>query len=195
MRNLKAMAAHGWGLLAGPADVSRYARLEPPWRFALDNGAWGCFQRGDQLDERAFLHAVEELHVSADWLVLPDIVTGGMRSLEYSLRWLDELTWVTCPVLIAVQDGMTEADVRPHLSKRVGLFLGGSTEWKLHTMHAWGQLARETGAHYHVGRVNTKRRIRLAISAGAHSCDGTSATVFSVTAGPLAAAAKQQALL
>ncbi|MFV3332929.1 hypothetical protein ACNFIA_18455 [Pseudomonas sp. NY15437] len=83
--------------------------------------------------------------------------------------------------LIAVQDGVEPDDVREFLSPSCGLFLGGSTDWKLKTCNAWGVLARRRNCHFHVGRVNSAKRIKLCSAAGAHSIDGTSATRFSKT--------------
>jgi hypothetical protein len=70
----------------------------------------------------------------------------------------------------------------------LGLFVGGSTAWKWANVAALGEIARRTGAYLHVGRVNSQRRIGACIDAGAHSCDGTSPTRFSVNAAPLGGA-------
>jgi hypothetical protein len=88
---------------------------------------------------------------------------------------------------------MTREDVEPVLKEnpRMGIFLGGSTEWKLATMYDWGLLACAARRWYHIGRVNTRRRIRLAAEAGADSFDGTSASRYSDTL-PLLEAARQQ---
>ena len=126
----------------------------------------------------------------AEWTVLPDVVAGGLDSLAFSLTWLSRIGGLR---LLAVQDGMTPDDVRPYLRPSVGLFLGGTTEWKLATMYEWGRLAAQAGCHYHVARVNTHRRIRMCAAAGAHSFDGTSASRFSVNAGPLAEVARAEA--
>lgn len=156
--------------------------------YALDNGAWTAFQQGTPFDEGAFLGLLDALGDGADWIVLPDIVAGGLASLDYSLSWLDR---VPGHRLLAVQDGMTAADVRSLLGPAVGLFVGGSTEWKLSTMRQWGALAREVGCYMHVGRVNTRRRIALCAEAGADSFDGTSATRFAVNIPKLTAATNQ----
>jgi hypothetical protein len=89
---------------------------------------------------------------------------------------------------------MAPDDVRRLLGARRGIFVGGSTGWKLATARAWGVLAREVGCHLHIARVNTTRRIRLCQDAGADSFDGTSATRFAVTCAPLSAAVAQHHL-
>lgn len=189
-RNMEALKAHGWGLLLTPDTIVRARRALPPgYRYAIDNGAWGCHQRGVAFDGDGFGELVD-LHANgAEWVVVPDIVAGGLESLAFSLSWLPRLQGL--PLLLAVQDGMSTDDVEPYLGAGVGLFLGGSTEWKLATMRQWGQLARRVGCHYHVARVNTARRIALCQDAGAHSFDGTSASRFAVTTPRLTAAMRQ----
>ena len=159
---------------------------------ALDNGAWSAFTQGLPFDERAFDKAFNLLGEKAEWFVLPDIVAGGMRSLDLSLSWMDKLGPNLPTVsLIAVQDGMKPDDVRHHLGPRCGIFLGGSTSWKLETLHSWGILARRRNCHLHVGRVNSAKRILLCAAAGgAHSIDGTSASMYQKTVAPLSAAVK-----
>jgi hypothetical protein len=100
-------------------------------------------------------------------------------------------------LLLPVQDGMTPEHVGPVLREfpNVGIFLGGSTEWKLREMYGWGMVAHAYGRHYHIARVNTRRRIRLAEEAGADSFDGTSATRFSCTLPLLESARRQRALI
>ena len=85
------------------------------------------------------------------------------------------------PPLLAVQDGIDPCDVRRIVGPEVGIFLGGTTDWKLRTMRAWGQLAQDRGAYFHVARVNSVKRINLCMDAGAHSFDGTSVTRFGKT--------------
>jgi len=174
---ISALRRAGWRLLCEPSQLGRYS-APPPLAYALDNGAWGCYQRGEPFDAEAFVELMSWLGPGADWIVVPDIVEGGHRSLDFSLLWLDRVRSVG-PALLAVQDGISPADVRTIVGPGLGLFLGGSTEWKLETMGAWGRLAKERGAYFHVARVNTVRRITLCQDAGAHSFDGTSVTRFS----------------
>jgi len=173
-RNLDALRQAGWRLLVSAAGVLRTEGFQ----YALDNGAWSAFQQGTPFDEMAFGKALDLLGENADWVVLPDIVAGGMASLEFSLQWLDRLQPFPQKLLIAVQDGMCPDDVREYLSPAVGIFVGGSTEWKLATLDSWSVLARRRCCYLHVGRVNSARRIALCAAAGASSFDGTSATRF-----------------
>lgn len=165
-------------------------------RHALDNGAWRAFQQNEPFNETGFLRLIDRSAEDADFVVVPDIVAGGMRSLDFSLSWLPRLSQIRTP-LLPVQDGMdvfTVASVL-HEAPNLGIFLGGSTEWKLQTMYEWGVLADIMNRHYHVGRVNTARRIRLCEEAGADSFDGTSATMFSCTLPLLESARQNRSLL
>jgi hypothetical protein len=149
-------------------------------KYALDNGAWGCFNRGEDFNWRRFTDMVNVLGPGADWVIAPDIVCGGVKSLAVSVKWRKDFD--ACPVLIAVQDGMTVEDVRPHLGKRTGIAVGGSTEFKKKSLPYWSKLSSDVGCHLHVLRVNTRRRLMACSVAGAHSVDGTSASVFSSSA-------------
>jgi hypothetical protein len=190
-RNLAAIKDNGWRLLVSPGAVPV---LDIP--YALDNGAWSSFSTGAQWDEIAFRKHVERYARQADFVVAPDIVGGGNVSLRLSLRWLPQLRHCRL-TLLAVQDGMTIPEVSPVLRDHpeLGLFLGGSTEWKLTTMYEWGLVAASLLRHYHVGRVNTARRIRLAAESGAHSFDGTSVSRYAQTMPLLESARRQPSLL
>jgi hypothetical protein len=154
-------------------------RTEGFKRYCLDNGAWSAFVAKEPFDEAAFLKAYA-LAPGADFVVLPDIVAGGLRSLDFSLDWRDRLERV-CLQLLAVQDGMETGDVRQFVGPDLGIFVGGTTEWKEATMAGWGKLGRECGAYMHVGRVNTIRRFNLCRAVGADSVDGSSASRYAVT--------------
>ena len=103
--------------------------------------------------------------------VLPDIVAGGLESLALSLRWLDELP-AHLPWYLVVQDGMTAADVEPHLHRVAGLFLGGTNEFKA-TAKVWADLAHAHGKLFHFGRAASIPKIQLALASGCDSLDTT----------------------
>lgn len=187
-RNLAAIRAAGFGLLVSSAGRVRTEGFED---FVLDNGKWTAHTTGAPWSEAAFVAMVQALGLSAQWTLVPDIVAGGLESLALSREWLPRLEFLCRMRLIAVQDGMEPADLEPLVGPDVGIFLGGSTEWKLQTMKRWGAFAHEAGCHYHVGRVNTAKRMALAIGAGAHSADGSSAARFAKTVPMLLNATRQ----
>ena len=191
-RNLAALRAHDWRLLVSRGGVWRTEGFD---RYALDNGAWSDFQAGRPFDSDAFDALLDQHGCGADWIVLPDIVAGGLDSLRLSARWLNRCLSVCDLVLLAVQDGMTEADVAPLVGRSVGVFLGGSTEWKLANMLRWGEFCAAQSVHYHVARVNTAKRFALAAAAGADSIDGSSASRYAVTLPKLDLWSRQKDLL
>ena len=180
-RNLAMLRLHGWRLLVSAAGALRHEGFP----FALDNGAWSAFTQGRPFDERSFARALRMMGPGADWTVIPDIVAGGPASLDLSLRWMRRVLDETPRALIAVQNGLECRDVRPFLGSRVGIFVGGDTQWKLSTLPGWAALGREVGCWVHVGRVNTRQRILACTAAGAHSFDGTSASRYAVNVRPL----------
>jgi len=163
-------------------------------RYALDNGAWSAAQTGRPWDADAFLRAVAQLGAHADFIVLPDIVGAGTASLKRSRTWLPFLLGSTGLLLLPVQDGLEPSDVLPLLGANVGLFVGGTTAWKLATVGMWGAVANRVGCYLHVGRVNTARRIARCHAAGVQSFDGTSITRYAVTLPGLEEARRQSAL-
>jgi len=178
----------GWRWLLNPYDA------RPGYQhYAMDCGAWIAHNRGTTLDEALFEKFVARYHQNADWIVLPDIVAGGQASLALSLSWIGRLP-ASSKLLLAAQNGMTFDDVSQHLNERIGIFLGGDTDYKLSTGHAWGEIARQRHCYFHVGRVNSARRIMWCSEIGADSFDGTSATVYSQTLPRLERARQQPSI-
>lgn len=190
-RNLDALRTHGWGILLTPDNPTPPTGL----RRAADNGAWWAHVNGQPFREKPFMNLVDRHGASCDFVVVPDIVAGGMKSFDFSLGWLSRLSGLKL-LLFPVQDGMEVREVCRMLRREtsLGIFLGGSTEWKLKTMPLWGAVAAALNRHYHVGRVNTGRRIRLCAEAGADSFDGTSATMYASTLPMLDDARRQPSL-
>lgn len=194
-RNLAALREHGWGLLVSRAGAWRTEGFD---RVALDNGAWADFQAGRTFDEDGYDRYLEWAEAQPhpfDWLALPDIVAGGIASLQLSLRYLNRGLSISPLVLIAVQDGMTPENIAPLVGSQVGVFLGGSTDWKIRTMAEWGRFCATRDIYYHVARVNSIARIALAASCGADSIDGSSASRYAVSLPKLAYAARQPDML
>lgn len=181
------LAALGFGECTQRGET---AARRHPW--FLDNGAFADFKAGRSFDGDAWRRTFEH-HRGApapDFVVLPDIVGGGRASLDHSLEWYlptRELcleTWgEQPPFYIAVQDGMTAADVDEAILNAHGIFVGGSLEWKLRAApgiirRAHGLLPRvddsgefERYVPVHVGRVGSGRRIVWSRLVGADSID------------------------
>lgn len=190
-RNLAALRRAGWRLLVSATGCWRHEGFP----YAIDNGAWTAHQQGHDIDLDIFARLLAKMGRDADWVVVPDIVGGGLASLDLTLEWLPRVMDEAPRAMIAVQDGIEVDEVETLLGDRVGVFVGGSTEWKLSTMGAWAEAARRHGAWCHIARVNTARRIRRCHDVGAHSFDGTSASRFSKTLPRLDHARRQPTML
>ena len=193
---LDALQAAGWRLLMSPDTLERAkGKAAPRWTdgtpapYCLDNGAWGCFTRGVPFDADRFRWALERIGAGADWVVMPDAVGDRAATLEMSKAWRRELAGYR--FVFCVQDGMKPEEVLKAARGAVGLFVGGSTEFKEATMRTWARLAHDNGMICHVGRVNSQRRIRMCHTAGVDSIDGSSVARFSCTLRRLDLAVRQ----
>lgn len=148
--------------------------------FAIDNCAYSFYSRGLDFDPAPFLRMCRKCHglgLVPDFVVIPDIVGGGAHSLHFSEGWFGSLSseFPGWRFYLAVQDGMTEDMVRssplfPHIS---GLFVGGTTDWKLGTMGSWASFAHSHGLGVHVGRIGPVVFMIEADKAGIDSIDST----------------------
>jgi len=175
-------------------------RTYPEWpdgtraTYAMDNGAWTAHQKGIPFDSAAFLWALDRIGEQADWIVMPDCVGDAAQTLEMAAEWWPRLRRFD-RVLFAVQDGMEVCDVEPWVRRGCGLFVGGSTDWKLRTLALWSSVAHRSDQWCHVGRVNSIRRFRMCLDAGIDSVDGSGVAQFPSTLDRLVATLKQPSLL
>jgi len=187
-KTLSALRASGWRLLLTPDILKKTKDKRPqlwptgePAPYALDNGAFGAYQRGVSFDSDAFRWAVARVGSSADWVAIPDSVGNAVLTYKLAGEWFEYVKKYTRRPLFVVQDDMKSNDVRRWVSRGCGLFVGGSTEFKLKTMGKWSRLAHDYGNICHVGRVNSQKRIILCAHAGADSFDGSSVAQFPST--------------
>lgn len=159
---------------SGVGQVVSRGELPPtghPWFY--DNGAFVDWKNDLPFDEAAFVRDVTLISAATskpDFVVLPDVVGGGLKSLHHSLRWLPFVRGAA-PLYLAVQDGMTPADI--DCSPLDGLFVGGSLPWKIKSAREWIAFAHASGLPCHVGRCGTARRVAWAKRIGADSIDSS----------------------
>ncbi len=106
------------------------------------------------------------------WAVAPDVPFDAAGTLAESLPWLARIRELGVPAAFAAQDGCDLLGL-PWDQFDV-LFIAGSTEWK--TGPVAERLAREAkarGKGVHMGRVNSRARLRTAEWFGCDSADGT----------------------
>ena len=163
------------------------SRMRSPWFY--DNGAYRDWKDGREFNSMRFERDMRRISYShgnpaarlvddgsPDFVVLPDLVAKGPESLRFTAEW----RWYTrdLPSYVAVQDGMTESTVARFLDDAissevpyVGLFVGGTLEWKLDTSAAWVRFAHARGLRCHIGRVGVPDRVLWAHEIGADSID------------------------
>jgi len=146
----------------------------------LDNGAFTCWTKGYPFQEEIFFKTMADAYkhgIKLDFVVCPDIVTGGKRSLDFSLEYASGKLKTCSNLALAVQDGMEPRDlVKYHYDMFKYIFVGGSREWKWKTAESWVKLAHERGKLCHIGRVGTLDLLKTAYSIGADSVDSTNFT-------------------
>jgi len=165
---IQELISYGWGEMTQPREF-------PPRRkpFALDNYAFACFKNNKPWDADSFKRAVYacyERQILPDFVVVPDRVAKGIESLEFSLSWVPWLRGFA-PLYLAVQDGMLLEHVSPVMGQFDGLFVGGTTPWKMASGFWWVSLAHSRRMPCHVGRISGRTRTRLVKSWKADSID------------------------
>ena len=143
--------------------------------YALDNGAYLCHINGDRFDEAAFLRYCVRYGQYADWIAIPDVVCNASETLKNIPAYIEKIRQILplSRLLLVWQDGMVMQDMIPYLKKRIGVFVGGSTDGKLSAMHWIADLCREYNVWCHVGRVNSVKRLAAVLSCRANSFDGS----------------------
>tara|TARA_R110001592_G_C13128914_1_gene746425 strand:- start:247 stop:942 length:696 start_codon:yes stop_codon:yes gene_type:complete len=177
--NERWLGQYPWRWLLSPfrpngADVSKCLG------YAIDNGAFVYGNRELPFDPAPFMRDVDRYGERADWVVIPDVLCDKDATLDQADRWIDVLDGL--PLLIVAQDGMVEEDLKSFCSKGIGIFIGGSTEFKLEAIPWIAQLCNSHDVLCHVGRVNTARRMDICINGSAHSFDGSGMAIFEDTA-------------
>ena len=158
---------HGCGWCLTPDNN----RPVPHGTYFLDNGAFPAWKNNTVWDEGKF-KALINRYPDYDFCVAPDIVCGGMRSLQQSLNYVGEIP----RLYLAVQDGMQGEVVRNYLTGFDGLFVGGSISWKFQTARMWADIAHLHGLKCHAGRVGTWEGFIHMHCCGVDSVDTTTAS-------------------
>ena len=164
VNNLK---QQGWGRMV----IERNIDLYDGERWGFDNGAYVDWTKGREFDNNSFSRRLEKFYALGTpcLAVVPDIVGGGLNSLEFSNEWLPKLP-ADWPWYLAVQDGMAVHDVESVLGGYSGIFLGGSNAFKAEAP-VWREVATKQGLPFHYARAGTPRKIIHAKSVGADSLD------------------------
>jgi hypothetical protein len=153
-------------------DTPAQGNLRPAGvTWCADNGCFGKGYPGDA----GYLAWLDKHKADAGtclFATAPDVVGDAVATLARSAPFLAPIRALGYPVALVAQDGLEDLIV-PWEDFDV-LFIGGTTEWKLGSAAALlAYEAKERGKHVHMGRVNSRKRLRYAESIGCDSADGT----------------------
>ncbi len=140
--------------------------------YALDNGAYSAYLNHKTADFSGYAEFIKR-YSNPDFVVLPDIVEGGLSSLYFSINWLSKAP-LGYTYFLAVQNGMSVELVEAELYRFAGLFVGGTFDWKKKTSSIWVKLAHSHNKLCHIGRIGIGRDILWAKAIDADSVDSTS---------------------
>lgn len=163
-----AMRAGRLGQIVTPAAGNR---LIPGVVWVADNSIFGNKYPGDE----AYLAWLARYVPHADkcrFVVAPDVVCDAAATLARSTPLLSRIRALGFPVAYVAQNGASP-EALPWDAFDV-LFIGGDDEFKLgFDAHVLTRVALRLGKPIHMGRVNSRKRLRYAESIGCSSCDGT----------------------
>jgi hypothetical protein len=115
-------------------------------QFFHDCGAYRDWRAGRAFDAVRWQRDMRWMSyrgIVPDFVVVPDVVAGGLASLTWSAFWRDVVP-EGFPAYLAVQDGMSAKDVIPCLSDYQGIFVG--------TRYPGSWPPARPGSSWHTGR-------------------------------------------
>ena len=172
---LKKVIDFNMGIMISPCPTRNPSEGFKKVSCALDNGAFRNWKLGYPFMENLFWETLDKCRrysIKFDFIVCPDIVTGGKKSLEFSMEWASTKLKTAQNLALAVQDGMTPKDVNTYLLENfTHIFIGGSVEWKWETAKQWVEYAHSKGLKCHIGRCGTLDKLKFSESIGVDSVD------------------------
>lgn len=168
IRTIGLEAYQKWGgLLTSPRDRALPdPTLKTPW--AIDNFAFVGFN-ADAF--RKTLYRMKNM-TGCVFVVAPDVPMNAIETSRQFDQWRYEIADLGYPVAYAAQDGIEHTEIP--WSDFSALFIGGSTVWKMSSeVIRLIREAKDRGKYTHIGRVNSLRRLKYAISLGVDSVDGS----------------------
>ena len=168
----------GLGIMISPSPTFEVRENFKEVFCALDNGAFQAHRRGYPFQEKLFLETIDSCYkanIELDFIVCPDIVAGGKKSLDFSMEWSEGRLKTAPNLALVLQDGIT-----PDLLRKYGfdrfevLFVGGTMEWKKSTFVGWAEFCKSFKKQCHVGQCGPLPFMELCEKVGVTSIDSTS---------------------
>lgn len=150
-----------------------------PWfPYALDNGAFSAWdEKTNTFDDAKWASVEHQWHrlivwtqiapLKPLWAIVPDVPGDAARTFARWEQFVGQLRGI--PPALAVQNGMTPADVRALKVQPAVIAVGGTTAWKWETVSQW---AAEF-PRVHLLRCNSPTKLHELELMGVESCDGT----------------------
>lgn len=141
--------------------------------WAADNDAFKAW------DETRFVRMLNRIdgHPGCLFVAAPDVVCDARATLDRFWDWRYEIAGRGLPIALVGQNGAEDLDLPWDAFD--AWFIGGDDAWKL--SRAAEDLTREAkrrGKWCHLGRANSRKRMRHAIAIGCDSMDGTGFSMF-----------------
>ena len=151
-------------LLSIPNKINLSDVEKSHFDFAIDNGCFNDFKI------KPFLRLLLKLKAKPLFVVAPDKISDKTKTLRLWDYWQPIINDLGFAAAFVLQDGITWSEV----PETQHLFVGGSTDFKMgETAIAICRKAKAKGCYVHVGRVNSKKRMRRAFwEHNADSIDG-----------------------
>lgn len=150
--------------------------------YAIDNGAYSYWVKNEPFNVPAFMALLDAFADRCDWIAIPDAVGDWDKTKFIMPDWVNRLDKYKKPLLAVAQNGSEidqYFDLHALLQTNItGLFVGGTTEWKLKHIQGIANVCHQYGKICHVGRVNSSKRIQFCKDAGVTSIDGSGASRF-----------------
>lgn len=115
------------------------------------------------------------------FVVVPDVVANHAATVALFDKWLPRLRPFDLPLAFVAQDGLSDLEDEIPWPDIEAVFIGGGDEFKEDmTIHV-AEACRRHGKWCHLGRVNGRSRLRLALHNDVDSVDGSSLSRFPKT--------------
>lgn len=177
----------GWFMHSLARETGRLGHLfspgaqRGPWPwfpYALDNGAYSCWDRHTNVFDFSKWKTVEQAWQrlifwaqcakwQPMWAIVPDVPGNAAETFE---RWEKFAPQAACfPLALAVQNGMTVESVLALKLRPAVIAVGGTDEWKKETVSMWCRAFPRV----HLLRCNSPTWLYELEAMGVESCDGT----------------------
>ena len=158
--------SNNWGVIRTPLYYATMPHNRP---WILDNGMFT--EKTSINDLFAYMQKMDKYKSSCKFVVCPDVVCNCIATMDRYRQFAWQIKSLGWTVAFAAQDGQESYPLPPEYD---AIFIGGSTEWKLSGAADYCiKQAQDKGKWTHVGRVNSKKRIRHFQLIGVDSVDGT----------------------